>query len=73
MTEKNDKIRKYESHAGIYVFKAKNRKSLTIPVKREQIPEGNEELILNVSLEAFKAFLENETQSRLEFNRIRYI
>lgn len=68
-----ERIKKYETHVGIYVFKAKNGKSLTITVKKEDFPEGEDELILNMSLEGFKEYLENEKHKRFELNRIRYV
>ena len=64
------KAKKFE-HINVYMFKSKNNKSVTIPVKKTDFPEGSDELVLNVSLKGLREFLDNEEYRRFGLNRIR--
>ena len=69
-----DKIQKYE-RTNIFAYKAKNGKSITIPISKELFTEessrGN--LILNVSVAGLQKFLTEENWKKFGLNKIREI
>lgn len=68
----NEPIKKFE-HVDVFIFKAKSGKSVTIPVRKSDFPDGEDELILNVSLKGLREFLDNDQYRRFGLNRIRGI
>lgn len=68
----DEQITKYEK-SDIMMFKAKNDKSITMPITKEQFEQNsqNGKLILNVSLKGLKDFLEKEPWRKFGMNRIR--
>ena len=70
----DDKVIRYEK-TDIVAFKSKSNKSITMPITKEQFESNsqNGKLILNVSLEGLKAFLEKEQWRKFGMNSIREI
>ena len=68
----NEQVKKFE-HVNVFMFKSKNNKSVTIPVKKSDFPEDSDELVLNVSLKGLREFLDNAEYRRFGLNRIRSV
>ena len=66
----NELIKTFE-HVDVFIFKSKSGKSVTIPVRKSDFPDGSDELILNVSLKGLRELLDNEQYRRFGLNRIR--
>lgn len=75
ITDDTERITRYEKTRDIVIFKAKSGKSITLPITKEQFEENsqNGKLILNVSINGLKQFLESESWTRFGMNRIREI
>ena len=74
MSDNEDTIQKYEK-TGIYMFKAKNGKSVTIPIDADQFVNeaSNGKLVLNVSLAGLLKFLQESEWKKFGLNKIREV
>ncbi len=66
-----EKIKKFE-RTNITMFKARNGKSVTLPIQKSDFTE-DDELVLNVSIKGLTDFLKDERFKSFKWNRIRSI
>ncbi len=67
-----EKIKKFE-RTNITMFKARNGKSVTLPIQKSDFSDGCDELVLNVSIKGLTGFLKDERFKSFKWNRIRLI